>query len=458
MRILIAGGGQVAALVAGRLIREGNEIVIVEENAERCAHLEESLDARIVNGNAAGIRVLHQAGLRDAEMLLALTSIDQINILACMIAQVDSGARVKLARVRTHEVDQWARICRESGLHIDLIIHPETETSERIQRVLRLPGVSDVLDFAEGRVKLFGMILERDHKAVNRSLQDLAQNGLPPDTRMVMIFRGRHVIIPRGSDILQAGDHVYVITTVPSLGATFDFMGIRSHDSMDRVFVLGGKQVGIQVAQDLERQGIAVKLFERDAARCEKISQILTKTVVIHADGTDEALLIEKNVEGVAAFLALTDHDEDNIMASLLARRLGARKVVALINRLNYLPLAQRLGITTSVSPRLAAADRILRFVRKGRVVSVTTFREEEAEAIELIAGTGSKYAGKKLRDVRFPKGTIVGAIPRPDAEDIDPRGDASIEAGDRVIFFALEQALRQLESAFLVEVRRERL
>jgi len=177
--------------------------------------------------------------------------------------------------------------------------------------------------------------------------------------------------------------------------------------------------------------------------------------VVLHADGTDEATLIEENIRDASAYLAFTSDDEDNIIASLLARRLGAQKLVALINRLNYLPMAHRLGISTTVSPRLHAVDRILQYVRKGRVLSVTTFREEEAEAIELVASAESRYAGKKLKDVRLPKGAIVGAIARPDGSVVVPRGEEAIEAGDRVIFFTLEKVVGQLESAFLVEPRR---
>ncbi|HSB60112.1 MAG TPA: NAD-binding protein, partial [Vicinamibacteria bacterium] len=222
-------------------------------------------------------------------------------------------------------------------------------------------------------------------------------------------------------------------------------------EELGRVFVVGGKQIGILVAETLEQQGVKVKLFERDAARAERIAGILKKTVVIQGDGTDQATLEEANLGGVDAFLALTGDDEDNIIASLLARRLGVRKVVALINRLNYLPLAQRLGVNATVSPRLAAVDRILQFVRKGgHILSVTTFREEEAEAIELIATEGSKYVGRALRDLRFPGGAIVGAIVRPSGEVIVPRGDVAIQGGDRVIFFTLERVVRDLESAFL--------
>jgi trk system potassium uptake protein TrkA len=418
--------------------------------------LEEIVDAKVVRGNAASIRTLHEAGLPDAEMLIALTSEDQVNILVCLIAQVESGVKVKVARLRTHEVDHWRKICQEAGLHIDLIIHPETEIAERILRVVRVPGVSDIIDFAEGRVKLFGMNIDNNSWTAGETVEDLDRAGPPKNSLIAFIFRGQQVIIPHGAEVLRPGDHVYIVTTVQELEDVYRFMGLRSQESLDRVFILGGKQVGILAAEKLEQQGVSVKLFERDGERCEKISQLLKKTMVLHADGTEEATLMEENIEGVSAFLALTSHDEDNLIASLLARKLGAKKVVALINRLNYLPMAQRLGINTTVSPRLAAVDRILQFVRKGRVISVTTFREEEAEAIELIAAAGSKYVGKNLKEVRFPRGAIVGAIARPNGEVIVPRGQVTIEAGDRVIFFTLENTVPLLESAFLHEPKKE--
>lgn len=456
MRILIAGGGQVAALIAGRLIREGNEVTIVEKDEDRCAHLEEHLDAKIVRGSASSLLTLRKAGLANAEMLIAVTDSDETNILCCLIAQVEFDVKVKVARIRTHEFEHWDRMTKAAGLKIDLIIHPETDIMARILRVVRMPGVSDILDFAGGEVKLFGMNVERDSWVVGKTLEELDRSGPPRDSLIAMIFRGQQVIIPHGNQVLQAGDHIYIVATRENLHAVMSFMGLPVRERLERAIIIGGKQVGIWVAEALEKQGVNVKLIERTQRRCELISGILKDTIVIHGDGTDQAILEEENVKGVDAFLALTNDDEDNIIASLLARRLGAKKVVALINRLNYLPMVEVLGISTSVSPRLAAVDRILQFVRKGRVLSVTTFREEEAEAIELIAAEGSKYVGKKLRDIRFPRDAIVGAIARPNGEVIVPRGEAMIEAGDRVIFFTLESIVPELESAFLVEPKKE--
>jgi trk system potassium uptake protein TrkA len=458
MRVLIAGGGQVGALIARRLSREGNEVTILDASPERCAELEETLDAHVVQGSASRVRTLRRAGIRDAQMLIAVTDTDEVNLLACVIAQAEAaGQQIKVARVRTHEVDEWKRVAAASGLHIDLLIHPERELAERVMRVIHLPGVSDVVDFAEGRVRLFGMQVEPGSWLAGKTLQQLQEAGPPSDSLVAMIFRGPQVIIPHGAVELREGDQLYTVATRENLHDVIRFMGLGGGGELDRVFVVGGKQLGITCAELLEKQGVSVKLFERDARRSGRIAEILDKTVVLHADGTDQTILEEENVDGVDAFLAFTNDDEDNIIASLLARRLGARKVVALINRLNYLPLAQRLGVHTTVSPRLAAADLIFQFVRKGRVMSVTTFREEEAEAIELVATERSPYVGRKLRDLRFPRGSIVGAIVGADGTTRVPRGDVEIRPGDRVIFFSLESAVPELESAFLVEGGRAR-
>jgi trk system potassium uptake protein TrkA len=452
MRVLICGGGQVGALTARRLIREGNEVTIVDQDPERCAELEATLDAHVVEGSASRVRTLQRAGVREAEMVIAVTDVDEINVLACLIAQVESRARVKVARIRTHEVDEWRRVAEQSGVRIDLVIHPERELAEKIMRVVRLPGVSDIHEFADRQVRLFGMHVERGSRLAGRTLVDLQKDGPPENSLVALIFRGSQVIIPHGAVELRVGDDLYVVATRENLHDVIEFMGLESRTALERVFIVGGKQLGITCAELLEARGVSVKLFERDARRSARISGILEKTMVIHADGTDQGILEEENIEGVDAFLALTNDDEDNIIASLLARTLGARKVVALINRLNYLPLAQRLGVHTTVSPRLAAVDRILQFVRKGRVLSVTTFREEEAEALELVASERSKYVGRPLKDVRLPRGSIVGAIVRPEGKVIVPRGDVEIRSGDRVLFFALESVVPELESAFLAE------
>lgn len=439
-------------LVARRLIREKNQVVIVERSEDRCARLEEILDAKIVQGSADNISTLQKAGLSDAEMLIAVTHNDQTNILGCLIAQANSNVKIKVARLRTHEVDHWRPICGDRLLNIDLVIHPDSEMAQRVLRVLGLPGISDVVEFAEGRVKFFGMNIDRNSWVVGKSMAELDHRAPPKNSLIAMLFRGHRAIIPRSDDRLLAGDHVYIVVPSGEFTPCLDFMGTPKPQPVKRVFILGGKQIGIEITQQLEETGVQVKLFERDLQRCEMISGLVKDAIVIHADGTDQRVLVDENIEGIDAYLAMTGDDEDNIIASLLAKRLGARKAVALVNRLHYLSMAQLLGINSTFSTRATVVDRILQFVRKGQVLSITTFREEEVEAIELVATPGSKYVGKQLKDVHLPRGAIVGAIARPSGEVIVPRGDVAIEPGDRVIFVCLEYLVPQLESAFIGE------
>lgn len=449
MRVLICGGGDVALLLARRMSREGNDVVVVEADARRCEYLEEALDATIVRGHAASGRTLHRAGLTQADMLIAVTNSDEVNFLACLIAQNERAAKIRIARMRTHEVAYWRHMAENLGLEIDLIIHPESEVAERILRVLASPGVSDIHDFANGSVRLFGLTVQPQSWLAGKTLRELDAAGPPRNSIIAMIFRNQHVIIPRGGDTLEPEDHVYVCCNREEEDETMRFMGLPGHTKLESVFILGGRQISIQIARELESRNVQVKLFEQNLDRCNLLTELLDKTLIVNADGTEESILLEENIRGVSAFLSLTSDDEDNLIASLLARKLGAHKVVTLLNRLNYLTMAQRLGINTSISPRTVAVDQILQFVRKGRVLSVTTFREEEAEAIELLATEDSRYAGKRLMDLKFPDGCIVGAIAKPSGDVIVPRGASVIEAGDRVIFFALESAVPKLEQAF---------
>jgi trk system potassium uptake protein TrkA len=457
MRVLILGGGQVGALIARRLISERNEITIVEQSEERCAELEAALDVKVIRGSASRIDVLQRAGLQEADMLIAVTQNDEANILGCLIAQTLSKVKVKLMRLRTHQVDLWRSICGTGALNVDLVIHPDGETAQRILRVVGLPGISEIYEFADGQVKLFGMNIEDRSWLAGKTLQQLAESA-PAHALIPMIFRGHEAVIPRGDDEIRAGDHVYVLAPSGELERVYSLMEVPPQKKIERVFIVGGKQIGIEVALRLEREGVQVKLFERDMQRCELISRIVRKTMVVHGDGTEQRVLAEENIDGIDAYLALTGDDEGNIIASLLARRLGARKAVARVNRLDLMPMAQMLGLNSIFNSRLVVVDRILQFVRQGKVLSVTTFRNEEVEAIELLATAESKYVGRPVRHLHLPRGVIVGAIARPTGEVIVPRGDTVIEPGDRAVFFCLEQLVPELESAFIAERQRTRM
>jgi trk system potassium uptake protein TrkA len=452
VRIVILGGGHVGSLIARRLLREGNEVTIVELSEERCIELENALDAKVIHGSAASISALDRAGISDADMLIAVTENDEANILGCLIAQCNSSVKIKLLRLRTHEVDLWRKICDKDMLHIDYVIHPDRETAARILKALDSPGVSEIHDFADGKVKLFGMNIEFSNFLSGQSVAQILLNVPQLHLSIPMIFRGNAAFIPRPDEIVRGGDHIYILTPSAELDDAFAALGVPPRKKIERIFIVGGKQLGIELASRLESSGVHVKLFEQNIQRCEFISSLVKQSVVVHGDGTDQQILFEENIKGIDAYLAMTEDDEDNIIASLLARKLGARKSIALVNRPELLSMAQTLGINSIFNSRLVTVDKILHYVRKGQVLSITTFRNEEIEAIELLATARSKYVGKKLGSLKLPRGGSIGAIVRSSAEVIIPTEDSSIQEGDRVIFFCLEQSVPHLESAFTAE------
>ncbi|MCZ2155900.1 MAG: NAD-binding protein, partial [Bryobacterales bacterium] len=312
MRVLICGGGDIALLLARRMSREGNDVVVVEADAKRCEYLEEALDATIVRGSAASSRTLLRAGLTHTDMLIAVTDSDDVNFLACLIAQNERSAKIRIARMRTPEVSYWRHMAENLGLEIDLIIHPESEVADRILRVLTLPGVSDIFDFANGSIRLFGLTVHPESWMAGKTLSELREAGPPPNTIIAMIFRNQQVIIPRGKDRLEPEDHVYVCCNRTEEDEAMRFMGLPGHTKLDTVFMLGGRQISIQIAQELERRSVNVKLFEQDIERCNMLTELLDQTLIVNADGTDEAILLEENVRNASAFLSLTADDEDN--------------------------------------------------------------------------------------------------------------------------------------------------
>lgn len=450
MRIHFAGGGHCAEYVASRLIREGHDLVLLERDEARCRVLEETLDAHILTGDVASIAAWRQAGLDQAEMFVACTHSDEMNVLACLIANDLAPSALKIVRLRTPEFADWGRMFEQLGVKVDRIVHPESDIVARILRVLTVPGVADIRDFAGGLVKVFSMNVEAGSPLAGLSLRELGRSEGADGTNVCVIFRSAQAIIPTDDETIEPGDHVYVATSARSLESSLAFMGIERKERVRQVFIIGGGEVGLAVARALEQQKVAVKLFERDPARAGHLAAQLASSVVLNTDGMDQNTLMREHVQSADAFIALTGDDDDNLIACLLARRLGVCKVVPLLNRVDYLPLAQLLGINTSVSPRVKAADALLEFIRKGGVLSVRTLGEEEVEAIELEVPAASTYADRPLAEIEFPAGAKVGAIARPDGEVIIPSGASVIRAGDRVVFFAQEGMVRRLESEVL--------
>ena len=450
MRIFFAGGGNCTEYIARRLIREEHDLVLLEHDEERCYQLSEKLDAHIIQGKVDSIADWKRAGLADADMFMACTQNDETNVLACLIANDIAPDALKAIRLRNPEYEQFKQTFDRIGLRVDRVIHPETDMINRILRVITVPGVSDIRTFAEGRISLFSMNLENNSPLVGMRVGEFAHNVGAEAALIAVVFRGNEAIIPDPRDVLSSGDHVYIITDTAQLDQTLASINIHRRPHVKEVYITGGGEVGLELARALEQNKVSVKLFEVDAKRCDYLATQLANTVVINADGTSQETLLEEQVEGIDAYISLTGDEDANLIACLLARRMNVEKVVPLVTSINYLELAQRLGINTTVNPRIKAADALLEFIRKGGVLSVRTLGEEKVEAIELEVPADSGYIDKPLEQLDLPAGSKLGAIARPDGTVLIPDGDTIIRAGDRVVIFTQEGAVRKLEKQIL--------
>ncbi len=450
MRIFFAGGGQCVEYIAKRLIREGHDVVVMERDEERCQHLNEKLDARVLLGDASCIVDWNRAGLSESDMFMACTHNDEINVLACMIANDLAPDTLKAIRLRTPEYMQWQLTFERLGLRVDRVVHPESDVVNRILRVIRIPGVSDIRNFAGERIKLFSMALRPGSQLVGSRVGDfhlLVGDGV---ATIGVVLRADEAIIPHHDEVLVADDIVYIVTSSENLDKTFELVGVVKQQQVRQVFIVGGGEMGLELSRALEEEKIPVKLFEKDLKRCDFLSAELKDTVVIHDDGTSQEVLMESNVEGIDAFVSLTGDEDANLIACLLARRMGVEKVIPLFTSITYLELVQRLGINTTVNPRIKAADALLEFVRKGGVHSVRTLGENKVEVIELEVADDSDYIGQPMGGIDLPEGSQIGAIARPDGSVVIPDDETIINASDTLVIFSDIDVVRQLEKKIL--------
>jgi trk system potassium uptake protein TrkA len=447
--ILIIGGGEIGATLARRLASERQDVVIVESDAGRVPQLREVADVQVVHGNGSNPSVLRSAGLEEAEMIIAVTDSDEVNIVSCMVAANETVIPTKIARVRDPDLAQAVpAIFGDDPL--DLNINPEEEAAQIVLKTLSVPGAVRVLEFAEGLVQVVAFALDSDSAVVGTALYDF-KTRLGIDCNVVAILREGQMIIPEGKTRIRLGDQLYAAGSPDSLSKLAELLGKPDIEAR-RIVISGGGNISYYLARMLEAENIVPKIIEPDAQRCKYLAERLERSVILHGFGTDPGLLREEGIETTDAFLALTRNEEDNILASLLAKRSGAGRVMALVNNLSYAGLVSQIGLDAVVSPHLAAVSAILHFIRKGKVVSVTTVGEAEAEALEIVALETSELVGKPLREANF-EDAIVGAIVRGDEVRIPFGGDV-IEVGDHVVVFALKSAIPRLERQMMVQLR----
>jgi len=457
MKIIILGAGQVGGSLAEHLASEANDITVVDVDENRLRDLRDRLDIGAVTGEGSHPDVLIQAGIEDADMLIAVTNHDEINMIACRVADTLFRTPTKIARVRATSYLTNRALFESGAIPIDVLISPEQLVSDYIFRLIENPGALQVLDFAEGKVQIVAVRAYHGGPLVGEELSYLRQYLPNVDARVAAIYRRNRAIMPTGSTIIEADDEVFLIAAKADIRTVMGELR-RLESPYKRLIIAGGGNIGARLAKKLEGR-YAVRVIEHNEKRCRVLAEYLERALVLHGSGSDQDLLLEENIEDTDVFLALTNDDEANIMSSMLAKRLGARKVMTLINNPAYVDLVQGGDIDIAISPQTTTIGSLLTHVRRGDMVSVHSLRRGAAEAIELVAHgdrRSSQVVGRALEDLDLPEGANIGAIVRETAEGesqvIIAHDDVVIESGDHVIIFLLNKKYtRDLEKLFQV-------
>jgi len=453
MKIIILGAGQVGGTRAEHLASEANDITVVDTDGERLRDLGDRLDIRTVQGRASLPNVLRQAGADDADMLVAVTNSDETNMVACQVAHTLFHTPTKIARVREAAyLTRGEELFDNDAIPVDVLISPEQVVTNYIKRLIEHPGALQVIDFAEGKAQLVAVKAYYGGPLIGQQLRQLREHMPNVDTRVAAIFRRDRPITPRGDTVIEADDEVFFIAAKANIRAVMSEMR-RLDESYKRIVIAGGGQIGERLAEAIESR-YQVKIIEMNPARCRYLSDTLDSTVVLQGSASDRDLMLEENIADADVFLALTNDDEANIMSSLLAKRLGAKKVMTIINNPAYVDLIQGGEIDIAISPQLATIGTLLAHVRRGDIVSVHSLRRGAAEAIEAIAhgdSKSSKVIGRSIGEIHLPPGTTIGAIIR-DEEVLIAHDSTVINAGDHVILFLVDKKhIRDVEKLFHV-------
>jgi trk system potassium uptake protein TrkA len=447
MRVLVVGAGEVGFHLARRLSEESQDVVLIESDPDRADFAAHQLDVLTITGNGASLSTLERASVRKASMLLAVTSRDEVNLIACLAAK-RMGVEYTVARISNPDYYERESVLSRDELGIDLMVNPEKECARETFRLLQNLAFTEVAEFADGRVQLLGLKVKPGAPVAGRAIKDLrAEFSGAYHYVTAAIVRDGVTSIPTAETTIEAGDHIYLLAPSSEIGAVPPLAGHESFE-LRRAMIAGGSMEGLYIAELLENAGVECTILDRDRRRCVELAERLPKSLVLHADATDLELLEMEGVSGTDGYVAATGNDETNLLASLLAKTAGAKKVVTLVHRFDYLGLVPRVGVDASVSPRISTVNAILRYVRRGRVMTVASMSGIDAEAIEFEVDNQSRIAGQALRDVDFPKGGVVGTILR-GSEIILPRGDDVLHPGDDVIVFALPDAIPAVEALF---------
>ena len=476
MKIIILGAGRVGGTLASSLSSESNDITVIDADENRLRSLRDRIDIGVVIGHASHPEVLMQAGIEDADMLIAVTGVDEINMLACQIAHSLFRTPTKIARIRSIEYAQYEGLFKHEAIPVDVIISPEQLVSDHISRLVSQPGALQVMDFADGLAQLVAVKAYYGGPLVGQELRFIRKHIPNVDTRVAAIYRKNRPIMPTGTTVVEADDEVFFIAAardIRSVVAEFR----RADRAYKRVIIGGGGNIGLRLARRLEKQ-FSVKVIENNPDRADELAKQLNSAIVLRGSASDQELLVEENIEDTDVFLSVTNSDEANIMSSMLAKKLGAHKVITLINKHAYVDLVEASNIDIAISPQQITIGALLTHVRRGDIVSVHSLRRGAAEAIEVIAHgdeNTSKVVGRVIEDIDLPEGATIGAVVRKKSDDgaetrrptgvarslserrhshevLIAHDDLVIQSGDHVIVFVINKRYtRDVERLFQV-------
>ncbi|MCD6362540.1 MAG: Trk system potassium transporter TrkA [Synergistetes bacterium] len=446
MRVIIVGAGEVGFNLAKVLSSEGHDVVLIERDERKIFSIRERLDVLLVEGSGSHISVLEEAGVREADILIAVTNSDETNIVACLIAK-QFGVRKVMARVQTLEYDEPAGIVAQK-IGIDLLINPQKVVASEIFHLLQIPLATQVMEFASGRVVVYGLKVVETAPAIDKSLIELSRE-IEGSFLIVSILRDRDILIPHGEDVIKPGDKVFAVGKREDLLKLANYLGAK-REKLRKVMLIGGGGVTYWVAKKLEESGVPnVKVISKNLERCNELADSLSSSWIIQGDGTDLSLLSREGVSEVDGFASLTQNDEINLLSVLLAKSQGAKKGIALVRKPDYVKLVDYLEkIDAIVNPRLATASTILKYVWREEVISMALIEGADARVVDFKVGRGAKITEGKLSDLPLPKGFLVGAIVRDD-KVIIPRGDTTLREGDEAVVFLVGDALKEAQSWF---------
>ncbi len=447
MRVIVIGAGEVGFDVARLLSLEQHDVIVVDMDAEALEDVSGRLDVMTVHGNGTAISVLEKAGVRKADMLVAVTAIDEVNIIACMIAD-RVGVPTTIARVRSGELSQSSSVIDAADFGIDLVIHPEESAATEVTRLIKRASATDVLTFADGRIQLVGIRLDRSSAIIGKTLSQIVAENEKITFRVAALSRGIRTIMPRGDERLRFNDQIFVLARPKFVPHVVRMCG-KEEGKMQEVMILGGNVIGARVAKHLSAEkNKRVKLVVSDRDRAERLAEQLSNVLIIHGEGTDIDLLATEGLGEMDAFVAVTEDEESNLVTCLLAKHLGVTKTVALLSKGAYIPFSQSIGLDAAVSTKLAVSREILRFLRGKHVLSVATVHGLDAEILEIEAEPRSAITGGPLSELDLPNGILIGAVSRGKSVQI-AMGKTHIEAGDRAIVFVLPRLINKAQELF---------